>query len=265
MRILLALLLFAAFSYANFQIESVDIVLSNIDRDGSVHVRESIKFFVIGEYEQALYKSGFNKNELSFWATTTTLKEIRLHVDTNKVDINDFRLIPQPLRSCDPFRKLCHGELVIEYKASPYYNKSNEEPVAGSGIFSLSKYKPRTIRYSINPDALAFPKSESGDIMLDKHTSLIIELQPGSVVYDINPLPNDYEEGSRSMKWTDTMLIYFTLVFDVEQSLAAEVTEFFSKSFATIESGLHGPEGIALILIAAILLGSYLYLKSFRK
>jgi hypothetical protein len=251
-------------TFAEFRIESVDVIFYNIQKDGSVSVRESIKFFVIGDYEQQLYKSGFGKNELAFWSKATGLKEVKLHVNQNAGDIKEFRIIPQPLKKCNSFLNLCHGEIILEYIFAPYYDKTNNTLIPNTGIFKIETPKPRTIRYTLNQKALAFATTENGDSRLEKYETLTIELPKNSVVYKINPEPEGYNKETKVLRWSDTMLVRFSLVFDVEESISNEVTEFFSRLAVTVKNALEGPHGTATIIIAVVLLSAYLYLKSVR-
>ncbi len=260
--LLTALILSTNIAFSEFKIDSVNVLFYNIQKDGTVSVRESIKFFVIGNYEQQLYKSGFGKNDLSFWATATNLTSISLHVNPNMVEISDFRITPQPLKSCGS--TACVGELILEYVTTPSYNKTNGALAQESGIFKTENPRPRTVRYTLNQRALSFTTNEYGDVILDKYINFIIELPQNSVIYKVNPEPVNYEKDTQRLSWSDTMLVKFTLIFEVEDSISKEVTSFFSGIFFMVENALRGPHGVAIIIIIVVLLAAYLYLKSVR-
>ena len=90
---------------AEFNLDQLDVTIKDVKSDGSARVRESIRFFINTPYDTAVYENGFNKNDLSFWANATGINDVRLHVDPNKVDIQNFRILPQP-RKCNPFECL---------------------------------------------------------------------------------------------------------------------------------------------------------------
>lgn len=275
MRLFVFALLFLSLAHAEFVFREVEVSISDIKKDGSVHVKESIRFLVIGDYEKALYESGFDKNDLTFWANITGLHDVKLHLDPNRVDIpeTEFALRPQPLRECNAALNLCQGQLILEYTAYPHYNRTNDEPLPGTGIFSIEHPKPRVTRYSINHQAFAFARTEQGDLRLGEDVHLVVNLVPGAHIEndaDLNPKPNDLQDASfplqvQRLEWRNLVLVKFTVIFTVEESLDQEVVEFFSEVFKVLEQQLRGEQGIATILIFIILLGGYLYLQKSKR
>ncbi len=273
-RILFLILVMLSAVHAEFILERVEVTVSNIESDGSVKVTENIKMIITGEHSSSLYDSGYSgyyNNDLSFWSSTTALKDVKQHLNPSKMDITDFRLKPQPRGKCNPVQDLCHGELILEYTASPAYNKTegSSVPVAGTGLFTVDEYKPRTKRYTLNPEALSFTTTEQGNIILDERVYLIIGLPQDSVVYDVNPLPDGEElelpaRVSR-LSWNDMILVKFSLVFDVEESLQEEVSDFFLGLAAGIDTMIRGEYGIAVIVIAVILVGGYFYISMAKR
>ena len=266
MKKLLLLLLLFSLSFSEFNFQSAEVTLSDINGDGSASVRESIKFSVSGTYERSLYQKGFTENELSYWATTTNLDEIKLHIDANKVNIRDFRVKPQPLKGCNVFLDMCQGELIIEYTTHPQIDKNTSEPVEGTGIFSVEKYKPRTYKYSINSEVLSFTTTEQGDIILDDRVYLIVKPPQPRSNTEVNPMPDDVDESqldyAEQLVWEDIILVKFSLSFEVEESLDEEVMDFFTDLFRNAVATIEGEYGLAVIAIAGVLIGSYVYLKS---
>ncbi len=272
--ILFLLLLLPCAAHAEFILERVDVAISDIQSDGSVRVTENIKMIITGDHSSALYDSGYSgyyNNDLSFWSTTTELKDVKQHLNPSKVEIKDFRLKPQPRGKCNPVQGLCHGELVLEYSASPSYNRTSETPVpiAGTGLFTVDDYKPRTMRYTLNPEALSFTTTEQGNIILDDRVYLTMKFPPDTTVYDVNPLPRDTELGlparATELSWNDMILVKFSLVFDVEESLQEEVSDFFLGLAGGFDALVRGPYGLAVIVIAAILIGGYLYINMAKR
>ncbi len=264
--VLLFIFLFLpSISFSEFKIESLDVLFYNIQKDGSVTVTESIKFMVIGDYEKKLYISGFDKNDLSFWATSTRLTDMKKHVNDAIVDVKELTVTPQTLKDCSIMFNRCRGEIIINYIASPYYNKTTGKALAKTGIFTIENPKPRTVGYSLNPAALAFTTTQEGDILLDKHVILSIQLPENSAVYKISPEPENYAKDMKLLQWSNMMLVHFSLIFEVEYSISMEVAEFFSLVFKSVESIISGPQGIAIVIIIIILLAAYIYLKSIRR
>lgn len=269
MRKLLALLLLVALVRADFLIDRVDVVVSDIKADGSAAVHESIKFVMYGNYSTSLYDSGMSSNDLSFWSTNTELKDVKLHVNTATVDVRDFRLRPQPRTQCNPIQGICHGELILDYLAYPTYRNGTGTPVNGTGLFTILNYKPRTTRYSINPDSLAFTATPEGSILIDNNEHLTIDLPSGSMLVDINPRPPDFNADLPihvdTLSWTDIVLVKFSLTFDVEEGIDKEVSDFFSNIAINASNLIMGPEGLALIVLIVILVGSYLYVSTAKR
>lgn len=254
-------------SHAEFLMKSVNVQVSDIEPDGSVMVRESIKMIIKGEYSQALYDSGYSgysNNDLSFWSTTTGLKDVKRHINPAKTDIAEFTLTPQPRKKCNPIQEICHGELILEYKASPSYNTTEHGsvPIEGTGLFRTQDYKPRTTRYSLNPEALSFTTTEQGNIILDENVFFTIEFPEGTVVTDVNPMPEEVELPAKlsELTWEDVVLVKFKVEFEVEKSLEREVSEFVFGFVGLIENAITGPYGFAIIIISFIIIGGYLYI-----
>ena len=265
MRTLFALLLLLAMANAEFLIEKVEVTISDIKPDGSARVHESIKFLMFGNYSQSIYDSGISNNDLSFWSTNIGLKDLKLHINTANVDVRDFRLRPQPRTKCNPIQGVCHGEIVLDYVTYPSYkDNTTTEQVPGTGLFTIQQYKPRTRRYTINPASLSFTTTLEGNIILDENSYLIVELPQESMLLDVNPQPADINLRLPlhvdELSWIDIVLVKFSLVFDVEDSIDKEVADFFAGISNRISRTLGSPEGSALIVLLSILIGSYLYI-----
>jgi hypothetical protein len=252
----------------------VEVSISDIQKDGSVHVTETIRFLVIGDYEKALYESGFDRNDLSFWATTTNISEVKLHLNPAQVNIPqlEFAIRPQPLRQCTPSLNLCQGEIILEYNAYPIFNQSSGIPLSGTGVFQIESPKPRTTRYILHPNAFGFTATERGDLRLEQNVYLVFHLPRDSIIHkeeNINPKPDELDDAefpvsTDELRWNNLVLVKFTLLFDVEESLDKEVVDFFADLFRLVETQLRGPEGIAMILLLLLLLGGYVYLQKYK-
>ena len=273
MRMSAALLLFAlvcGMASADFLIERVDVTISDIQPDGSARVHESIKFVMYGNYSNSLYDSGIGNNELSFWSTNVGLKDIKFHTNPARVDILDLRLRPQPRTKCNPIEGICHGELILDYIAAPARkDNASTVPLAGTGLFTLDKYKPRTQRYNANPDALAFTTTSEGNIIMDKNTYLTLNLPAESVLLDVNPRPSDLSTPLpahvANLSWTDSVLVKLTVSFEVEEDIDKEVSDFFSGIAHGVSEALSGPQGLALVALVVVVIGAYLYISMAKR
>ncbi|MEW6749161.1 MAG: hypothetical protein AB1295_05630 [Candidatus Micrarchaeota archaeon] len=260
----LFLLLLVMLVHADFLIERVDVTIDDIGTDGSAKVRESIKFVMFGDYSNSVYDSGISQNDLSYWSSSTALKDVKLHINAAKVDIRDLRIRPQPRTKCNPIQGICHGELILDYIAYPSYSNQTMQPEPGTGIFTVSKYKPRTRRYTINPAALAFTTTSEGNVILDDDVYLNINLPAEAVMLDINPQPSDLDlklpARVDSLSWTDIVLVKFSLIFDVEDSIDKEVSDFFTGIFRSVGDAFGSPHGLPLAALVAVLIASFIYI-----
>jgi hypothetical protein len=283
MKKLLAILLVVALVFSGFRLEKAEVAVNNIQKDGSAKVTESIKIIVEGQYEQEKYKSGINNNDLASWAELTGLTDVRMHMSNANADITGFTLRPQTLKKCDPFQTLCHGEIIMSYEVHPYYNKTTKEPIKGSGLFSVDSYKPRTTRYVLNTDTLAFSGPQPGlktesmlttisesVIVIDKNVYFTIMFPANTVILDLSQEPEDVSvitptAAISQLTWTNAILGQFTVIFEVEDSLDTEVIGFFTMIPKKVQEAILGEQGIAMMAIVLILLIAYVYLKSMEK
>lgn len=268
MRLPLILLIIAMLAHAqssNFLIDRVTVHVSDIQDDGGAQVKENIKFVMYGEYSNSLYDSGIAQNSLTTWANYTGLKDVKIHVNTANVDVREFRLRPQPRTKCNPIQEICHGELILDYKAYPSYNDTLQTtPVTGTGLFRIDQYKPRTKRYTLNPNSLSFKTTSDGNIVLDENIHLTIDLPSDSQLLDANPNPSEEDlvlpSHVPTLSWTDIVLVKFSLVFDVEQGIDQEISDFFAGITRSISGLLSSPEGFAVVALIVVLIGSYFYI-----
>jgi hypothetical protein len=89
-------------------------------------------------------------------------------------------------------------------------------------------------------------------------------LPQGATIIAANPKP-DQNELNRYLTWTNTVLVKFSLQFDVEEGLDKEVSEFFSDFLKGIQQALTGEHGIAILAMVAIFVGTYIYLQSVKR
>jgi hypothetical protein len=253
-------------AFADFTLESVHVTITNIQPDGSAQVAESVKFLVRGNLSKSLYDSSLKTSGgLSLWSSTIGLSDVKQHVNPAVVVITNFGLQPQPRTGCNPFLDTCHGELKMAYSVKPVYN--NTVPIDGTGLFTLDDYKPRTIRYTLNPNALSFTPSEGGNTLLGPEVWLTLELPQGSRLVEVNPSATSVQDApeGKMFSWNDMVLARFSVVFEVEESIDKEVGAFFTNAFQNFQATLNSQHGIAFLVILAILVGSYVYITIAKK
>lgn len=270
---LLFFLLLSTIAYSGFEIKSVNVGIT-MDDDGSGKVQEIVKFYVQGEEAQSQYIAGLSSNELSFWTKETQLSDLRVHLNSEVVDIENFRIIPQPLKNCNDATNECLGEIKMDYDIYPYYivqSEDSKEIIEGTGLFSMDPYKPRTTRFSINENALFFETAEVEHItLINKYTTFTITVPVGSTVLEVNPVPDDLEDlifptTVNSYSWKNTLLVKFSFIYEIEKGLDQEILEFFSGLYGDFDSLIFGPEGLSTVLIILVLFVFYIALTSMSK
>ncbi|MBN2122396.1 hypothetical protein JW721_05085 [Candidatus Micrarchaeota archaeon] len=264
MRSLLLFVLVLSMSFAAFTITAMDVIV-NVNEDGSADITENIYLLITTDYHISVYTNGLTQNDLASWNSLTGLSDIRYHVDNRDLDVQDVVVRPQPVSRCNPLADLCHGELKISYHVDAYRNKEGEA-VNATGLFLADGYKPRTTRYTLNTQALAFEQSELGDVILSENQRLTF-IMPGRVtLIEVSPLPEEVEaadlRGTKELSWENTVLAHFKITFESEESLDTEVLEFFMETRNAMTGLVSGPEGPAVIVLAVIIVGGYLHLQT---
>lgn len=277
-----AFLLLLSSLFADFRLDRVDVSVSDIQKDGTARVEEKIKLLITGQGDQALYRSGVNNNDISYWSSTTKISEIRRHINEEQVDISNFNLRQVSLSSkkCNPLADICQGELIIDYEIHPYYDNETKTVIPNTGLFSVEDYKPRTTRYTLNNKALAFrspgkinnsASTSTGDdvVILDSYLYFTMFFPDNTEIVELNQPPTDSNivvpSRTSQITWNEMILTRFKLSFDVEEGLDKEVTSFFSKIPKDLQDIFAGEQSIATIIIIIILFGSYIYLKTLDK
>lgn len=268
MKKLLFLMLLCAFASAEFRLDKTDVSV-RIDENGVATVQERIDLTVFGDYSMQLYNSGLDKNILSAWQEITGITEIKTHLSEKSVIIKKLVIRPQPLQKSKSLDDVWYGQIIVDYSAEPYYG-ANGKVVNNSGIVAMEKYKPRTTRYMLNGNSFSFPRTNTGDIMLDDKTTLAISIPENALITYVNPITRDLTGSNlptraRALSWNGLTLVQFSLAYEVEQTLDKEVVQFFSDLQESIRLSITSPEGLAGLALAAILVLSYFYLRLSRR
>ncbi len=258
--------LLVALAHAEFRLVAMDVLL-DVDEQGNALVTEKLHYIITTQYHIALYESSLAKTDLASWGTVVGSDEVRYHLDSRVVSIGNVVVRPSPTSRCNPIADLCHGELTITYGAGPSKGRGGE-PIAGTGVFTVEEYKPRTIRYTLNKGALQFQTSELGDVILGENERLSFMLPRGAKVTYVNPLPGGTEQagdGRQQLSWSNYVLAHFSMVFEKEEGLDQEVIGFFMGARGRLYSFISGPEGAPAVALIVIITGSYLYLQRKQK
>ncbi|MCX6769475.1 MAG: hypothetical protein NT051_02220 [Candidatus Micrarchaeota archaeon] len=265
--VVLALALaFCCTAHADFSMKSLNVFV-NVNLDGSANVEEQLYVLINGSQSRDLYevtRSAYS--DLATWQQRTSLPEMRHHMTRVKADLSEIRVTPQAVERCNSFMGLCYATITLSYKVKADQN--------GSGLILIDKYKPRTTKYTLIPEALSFDQTKSGDLILPTGTviSFSIPATAEYIHFSSNP-SNIAEEGEaafrydqtqnmryyvgkkRVFSWTGDTLSQFQFSYEVESPLETEVMTFFRDSQGSVISFIMGPQGLAafIIIVAAAL------------
>ncbi|MFH1447473.1 MAG: hypothetical protein ABIG39_01300 [Candidatus Micrarchaeota archaeon] len=262
----LVLLLFLSLAaHGEFQQNNLSVTV-DLNQDGSAYVKEIVRISM-NSGSPIIYDTAISTaNDLSSWRTKTNL-DLRFHFNRDVVDITDVTILPQPRDSCSGCVKdvctQCFGTIIMRYRLGPIANKSE------SGIVFMNHFKPRTINYTINPEAISFESSSSGNIILPENTRFTINVPAGAIVTKLNPLPKEIGGGVElpihnisSFSWSGrTQLSTFEFSFQIEEPLSVEVLDFFMSVRDEALRVLYSQEGIAIIFISSVVLISIILLR----
>ncbi len=263
MKRFLLVVMMLSLAYSAFTTTALDMTVE-VNEDGSAEITEEIYLLITTDYHISTYAKGLTQNDLASWSSLTGLGDVRYHVDNREVDVQNVVVRPQPVSRCNPLADLCHGELKITYRVAAYADKDGE-PVNNSGLFIAEQCKPRTTQYALNSGALSFEKSDLGDVILGENQRLTFVFPEKATLIEVCPLPegeNKEDMGKlKELTWENTVLARFGIVFEIEQSLDAEVLQFFLDAREWMTGLVSGPEGPALVVLALIVIGAYIHLQ----
>ncbi len=273
--LLLALICLVPSVFAGFEARALDITIS-LNPDGSAHVSEVVQIYISGQQYIDLYESSVVFNDLSSWRTRTGIEDLQNHITRAVVSFGTFRIRPQPLERCNLVAQTCFASIVWEYDISPI--SPNQ-----TGVLKLESYKPRTTLYSLNTEALNFPLSKTGDIILAKGTSLRMEIPSDASKISFSKIPANiageessfrfdaktnkryYFGASRVFVWSGETLPQFEMTYEREEPLEKEIIDFFSSIQSFIFSSMNSQDGAAIIFIGVVFVASVLSLHSLTR
>ncbi|MFA5105634.1 MAG: hypothetical protein WC506_01615 [Candidatus Micrarchaeia archaeon] len=264
--ILLGLVLLSTVAHSAFLLRSLQITI-DAQKNGDAKVNEKIAMFLDSQNSVDLYKSGLSINDLGSWKERTGMSEMRYHVSSAKVSIENIRIRPQPLEKCNTVDGTCYATIIIDYTAAPILQPAGANATnQTTGMFLMENYRPRTTRYTLNPDTISTKKTDSGDILLDQYTTLTIKIPEDAKLESLQPIPpalvdtlvlpsKDYH----TFTWTNAILPKMELVYTIEDPLEDEIIDFFGTLEANASNLFLGPSGAAIIIIVGISVVSFVY------
>ncbi|MFA6907766.1 MAG: hypothetical protein WC263_02975 [Candidatus Micrarchaeia archaeon] len=265
------LLLAAGMPHADFSMKSLSVFV-NINLDGSANIDEQLEMAINGSQSRDLYDATRAAySDLTTWKNRTEIAEVRHHVTRAKAEITDLRIIPQAVERCNSFLGTCYATVVIDYKIPAGQN--------GSGLIRVDRYKPRTLRYALQQDALSFEQTQTGDLILPTGTVISIAIPANAEKIFFSTVPTNlagepdedfkydatsntryYIGKKRIFKWSGNALSKFQFTYEVELPLETEVVDFFVGSQDTVSSLIFGPQGAAALFIILAAAASFYYM-----
>ena len=248
------MLLLACAAYADFSMRSLGVYI-DIDKSGNANVEERLSLAMNTSVSRDLYEATRSAySDIATWQNRTGLSEMRHHISRAKAEVDGLRVTPQAIDRCNTALGLCFATVILDYSVPAGTN--------GTGLVSVDHYKPRTDLFSLQPDALSFEQTKSGDLVLPDGTNITITIpQNAEKIYFSSPPQNLAEEGAvgiryydgrtRQFTWTGNLLPKFQFTYEIESPLEDEVIGFFSDSQKGLMDFFFGPEGIAAVFIAA--------------
>ncbi len=264
---LFGLLILSSIAHSAFLLRSLQITI-DAQKNGDAKINERIAMFIDSQNSVDLYKSGLSINDLGSWKERTGMSEMRYHVSAAKINIENVRIKPQPLERCNTVDGTCYATIIIDYTATAQKDSQslNTSTNQTTGMFTLDKYRPRTTRYTLDPETISTKRTEGGDMLLDQFTTLTIKMPAGANVEIIQPVPPELIENMRlpsknyqSFTWKNAILPKMELVYTIEDPLEEEIIDFFESMEKNASSLFFGPSGAAIILIVGISVVSFAY------
>jgi hypothetical protein len=271
----LLLLLSSQCVEADFSLHSLNVFI-NVNRDGSANVQETLDILVDNSQSRELYEATrFAYSDIGTWGERTKLSDMRHHITRANADISSLRILPQPIERCNSIVGICHGVVVIDYLVAAGEN--------GSGLMSLDPYKPRTLKYSLLPDALSFEQTKTGDLVLPKDTVITFSVPASAEKIYFSTLPSNVAEEpesafrydqvanlkyyvgeKRAFSWKGDTLPKFSFTYEIESPLEAEVLDFFTLWQSGVLSIISGSQGLAVFFLISAAASSAYYFHRMR-
>ncbi len=249
--ILLLAIIFVGFTFAGMNLKSHTLKI-NLHEDGSINIEEKYVVSMDNEVDVVNYNKAGEINTFSAWAHALNSSDVKIHIDTSKVDVENVEINPQPVKTTLSGKYV--GDVLVSYDIAK-----------GEELFQKKMLKPRVYVYSLNPDVLNYPKTKNGNLILNRDKVLMIVLPEGSEIVDVNPFPNNLQKVELPTKadmiyWNDIILVSFRLKVMVEESIPQEISQYFGRLISSVSNLLSEGDGQLLVGIAIFLGAAYLYI-----
>jgi len=223
-----------------------------LDNEGGAHIVEKITLRIDDEISSKIYDENMAiTNDITSWKTRTGISDIKYHVNTNHVKITNLRVTPQPKIRLSLINPSYEGVLEIEYDVT--------------GISEFNLIKARTYQHKFKKESLSFTTTE-GKIVLDENRHLYIYIPDNSVIYSIDPKPQNIDVLNTETKqfyWRGkTILEDFSLIYTNEITMKDEVELYFKDTLNNFFSFVNSEGGYYLGIMIGILLVTYFIIKS---
>jgi hypothetical protein len=229
-------LVFALFLFfASTALAYSDISLSVVARvngDGTAHVMEKALIALNNKEEMEAFDYNMNLGEstVTDWSRFSPGGNIRYHLSGKTVPAN-----VKIAAKRDYTIGYSVGVVTIEYDVT-------------SPVFNVTKIGSRKLLYKLNTNYLSFEASRTHETILPKGTQLTFELPGDAVVVSV--IPEVFEKKDNVLTWFGRASGNWELVFEREEPLGEEVSEFFYELYGKIVSLIPAILVIVLLVFA---------------
>ncbi len=242
--------LLANLANASYTLQNTNTTLT-LDQHGGALVRELFTVYVSNDSvsQYSTYRIALNFT-LSQWQALIG-PGLEQHILNPNTGSSGFNLLPGPLQGGIANQSGGIATILLTYYVT--------------NVTTINQTAPRLFTYTFNDDVFNFEHTPTGQV-LPTHTQLNVILpQSTSKIITLFPLPDlptvgstqDYRNVSEFTWNSGEPLSRFTLVFEVRQSLEAEVISFFTSAYDDLGA-------LSYVIIAAAIAGFvyYTYYKS---
>ena len=243
---LFSIALLAPLSSASYTVTNLNVTV-NLNANTSARVTELLTVYIsnvsLGQYSSDRLALNLT---LSEWESLIGPLLVQ-HILNTKSGVYDFKLLPSSVTR--------YGSGGVAYILMSY---------SVLNVTSVNQTGPREFSYSFNPEVFNFEHGISGEV-LTQNTTLNIVPPPGFAVTSVYPVPDSPSSGftdnyanATELSWSQQEpLSKFVLDYTINESLQAEVTNFFASIYDAL-----GIFTYVLIALAIAFFVLYTYFRS---
>ncbi|MBU1196982.1 hypothetical protein KJ765_00565 [Candidatus Micrarchaeota archaeon] len=209
-------------AYSDYSYEAV----IQVQPDGTAHVTEKTVFLFENNEERQEFEYKLNLGESTILEWQKFSPKIKFHM---RGGIANTRITAKKEFAVS----FSAGTVIIDYFVQ-------------TPLFDTKPEGSRRTIYSLNPKALAFDTTKTGETILGNNMKLTVEIPRDADLLLVAPTPDNHE-GNR-MEWNGPIARAWELSFAREIPLSQEVNEFFEDAFRQVQ------EFFPLILLVVLLL-----------